>query len=85
MYIIDHIVSAHPKNVMGKSVKVRNLKFKVRWVGYGSEGDTYQAWGTLKKTPQLRSFLENHLKKGYKELSKYLPQLEGSDDEEIQI
>ena len=64
MYIIDHIVSAHPKNVMGKSVKIRNLKFKVRWVGYGSEGDTYQAWGTLKKTPQLRSFIENHPKKG---------------------
>ena len=70
---------------MGKSVKIRNLKFKVRWVGYGSEGDTYQAWGTLKKTPQLRSFIENHPKKGYKELSKYLPQLEGSDDEEIEI
>jgi hypothetical protein len=85
MYIIDHIVTAHPKNIMGKSVKIRNLKFKVRWVGYGAEGDTYQSWGTLRKTPQFRSFIENHPNKGYKELSKYLPQLEGSDDEEMQI
>jgi hypothetical protein len=85
MYIIDHIVKVHPKNFMGKSVKISNLKFKVRWVGYGAEGDTYQAWGTLRKTPQFRAFIENHPNKGYRELSKYLPQLEGSDDEETQI
>ena len=84
MYLIDRIVSAHPKNVLGKGLSLRNLKFLVRWIGYGAESDTWQSWGTLRKTPQLRAFLEKNPKKSYNSLAKSLPLLEDSNIEDIQ-
>jgi hypothetical protein len=84
MYLIDHIVSAHPKNLMGKGMKLRNLKFLVRWLGYGPESDTWQSWGTLRNTPQIRSFLERHTKRAYLDLVNRLPSLTDLEGEESQ-
>jgi hypothetical protein len=84
MYLIDHIVTAHPKNLMGKGMKLRNLKFLVRWLGYGPESDTWQSWGTLRNTPQIRSFLEKHTKKAYLDLVNHLPSLTDIEGEESQ-
>ena len=84
IYLIDRIVSAHPKNVLGKGLSLRNLKFLVRWIGYGAESDTWQSWGTLRKTPQLRAFLEKNPKQSYNSLAKSLPLLEDPNSEDIQ-
>ena len=65
MYIGDHIVDAHPKNKIIGKIKLRDLKFLVRWLGYGKESDTWQTWGTLRKNPILKIFLEQHAKKAY--------------------
>ena len=85
MYLIDHIVSAHPKNLMGKGMKLRNLKFLVRWLGYGPESDTWQSWGTLRKTPQIRSFLERHTKRAYLDLVNRLPSLTDGEESQEEI
>ena len=69
---------------MGKGMKLRNLKFLVRWLGYGPESDTWQSWGTLRNTPQIRSFLEKHTKKAYLDLVNRLPSLTDIEGEESQ-
>jgi hypothetical protein len=79
MYLIDHIVSAHPKNKL--KGKLRDLQFLVRWEGYTQESDTWQSWGTLRKNPRLRHFLENHSKQQYKNLVKDLPLLETEEED----
>ena len=56
MYIVDHIVTAHPKNKIIGKIKLRDLQFLVRWLGYTEESDTWQTWGTLRKNPRLKIF-----------------------------
>ena len=51
----------------------------VRWLGYDEKFDTWETWNTLRKVPQLRTFLEEHPLKKYKDLVKDLPELEGEE------
>ena len=61
------------KKITGKN-KLRDLKFLVRWLGYGEESDT---WGTLRKNP--------HAKKAYNNMVKELPLLESPEEEGVEI
>ena len=85
MYIVDHIVTAHPKNKIIGKIKLRDLQFLVRWLGYTEECDTWQTWGTLRKNPLLKFFLESHTKKAYNNLIKELPLLENLEEEGVEI
>ena len=40
-----------------------------------------ETWNTLRKVPQLRTFLEGHPQKKYKYLVKELPELEGEEED----
>ena len=86
LFLVDHVVKEHPKNKISHNVKLRDLQFLVRWVGYSQESDSWQKWSTLRKHPRFRVFLETHRLKSYNNLAKKLPTLlEGDvdDDEEI--
>ena len=82
MYLIEKIVAAHPRNKIKGKIALRNLKFLVKWVGYPEEVNTWQTWGTLRKSPQFKTFLEEHKKKEYNKLVKELPALEEEENEE---
>ena len=60
LFLVDHVVKEHPKNKISHNVKLRDLQFLVRWVGYSQESDSWQKWSTLRKHPQFRVFLEKH-------------------------
>ena len=85
MYIVDHIVDAHPRNKIIGNIKLRDLKFLVRWLGYGKQSDTWQTWGTLRKNPLLKIFLEQHAEKAYNNMVKELPLLENQEEEGVEI
>ena len=72
------------KGFYGK-FKLRDLKFLVRWQGYEKESDTWQAWGTLRKNPKLKVFLEGHAKKAYNNLVAELPPLDLIEEEVDEI
>jgi hypothetical protein len=82
IYLIEKVFSAHARNKMKGKIALRNLKFLVKWVGYPEEVNTWQTWGTLRKSPQFKIFLEEHKKKEYNKLVKELPALEEEEDEE---
>ena len=77
-YLVDHITKADPSNQVSKK-KLRDLRFLVRWLGYDEKFDTWETWNTLRKVPQLRTFLEEHPQNKYKDLVKELPGLVGEE------
>jgi len=77
-YLVDHILKADLSNQINKK-KLRDLRFLVRWLGYSEKFDTWETWTTLRRVPQLRTFLEDHPLKRYKDLVKELPELEGDE------
>ena len=79
-YLVDHIVRCDPANQVQKK-KLRDLRFRVRWLGYEEKFDTWETWSTLKKTPQFRTFLETHTLKNYRELVKELPLLDSMEED----
>ena len=85
MYIVEHIVTAYPKNKITGKIKLIDLQFLVRWRGYTEESDTWQTWGTLRKNPLHKISLESHTKKACNNLVKELPLLENPDEEGVEI
>ena len=79
-YLVDHVIRADPANHVKKK-KLRDLRFLVRWLGYSEKFDTWETWTTLLRVPQLRTFLENHPLKRYKDLVVDLPILEGAEED----
>ena len=72
-------MSADPANQVQKK-KLRDLRFLVRWLGYSDKSDTWESWTTLSKVPQLKTFLENHPLRKYRDLVKEIPELEGVEE-----
>ena len=54
-FLIDHIVTHNgdPKNKT-------QMMFKVRWLGYNEEDDTWEPWIHLRDTLQLKEYLDSH-------------------------
>jgi hypothetical protein len=84
MYLIEKTVSEQKSNKIKGKVKLRDLKFLVKWVGYPEEHNTWQTWGTLRKSPQFRTFLETHKKKEYNRFVKELPTLDDEEEERVE-
>ena len=80
-YLVDHVIRLDPANHVKKK-KLRDLRFLVRWLGYTEQFDTWETWTTLLRVPQLRTFLETHPLKKYRDLVTDLPNLEGDANNE---
>ena len=80
-YLVDHVIRVDPANHVRKK-KLRDLRFLVRWLGYTEKFDTWETWTTLLRVPQLRTFLETHPLKKYRDLVTDLPNLEGDANNE---
>lgn len=72
-------------DLKGKKV---NLKFKVRWAGYGPEDDTWEPWEFVRDNDAVQQFIYEHPSKAVRKLGKksYVPpyqrEPEYSDEED---
>lgn len=57
MWLVERILSHR-----GKGKKKSNYSFRVRWTGFGEEGDTWEPYHNLKDTEALRDYSRLHPK-----------------------
>ena len=50
-FVIDHLPRLQPD---------RQLRFKIRWVGYGSQYDTWEPWSELRANDRVHAYMRAH-------------------------
>ena len=53
-YVLDHLPKENP------SRRRRELRFKIRWVGYGLLYDTWEPWSELRANDRVHAYMRAH-------------------------
>lgn len=56
-FVIESIVE-HKGRTSGKNISRSALQFRVHWMGYGQESETWEPWGSLRNVPALHRYLQ---------------------------
>ena len=57
-FLVDFVLDYQPK--VRPASHRRDLEFKIRWVGYGPEHDSWEPWSELRANDRVHAYMRDH-------------------------